>query len=369
MRCISLDFPEGDLINPAYAYKINVGYILSDYLDIIGSTVLLLLLERKFKKMSLRDKADTVAKFQTKEPEAMKMFDEFFAQQKQKNNMKHLPNNLFLIIKKNELVIEKIVNNWMTRVQTMLRDDGFFSFYNCFDKGIFENHYLVDTKEQVKGSSLLVEDLFSNTAPIDMVDKTIWLLAEGFYNETIFEDGAVMDIDLAEEGKPYLIKCLDLPNLNTLTSHEMGNLKDQIHEHITVFKSETEVWATKCYTEKGGMHYFRENVMPTMQLVQFAVENDSVLKQWDNLDIVKKTSSVYFGEVTPPMIWKYYKNDLMIKTWLYEKLMADYILTEGYTIPVMVFAYNKDVLKLVVEPVYDGATIAAVHSVKKHFEV
>jgi len=69
------------------------------------------------------------------------------------------------------------------------------------------------------------------------------------------------------------------------------------------------------------------------------------------------------------MIWKYYKHGQMIKPELYDRLMVDYSLKGSYTIPVMVFAYNKEELKLIVEPVYEGANMAAVLSVKKHFEV
>ncbi len=369
MRCICLDFPDVDFINPAYAYKINVGYVLSDYLDIIGHTVFLLSIERRFQKMSLIHKAGLVAAFQINEPEAKQAFDDFFAQQKHKKSVKHLPTNLFVLSKKYELEMEKVVNNWIVHVQSMMKNAGFFSFYANFDKGIFENHYLVDNPEAVKDSSLLIDDFFSNKAPEDMVDKTIWLLAEGFYSKTIFTEGAVTDIDHIEEGKPYLIKCLDLPNLNALTLHEMWNLKDQVHEPIVLFKREADVWASKCYTEKGGMNYFKEHLMPMMPLVQATIENDSILKQWDTIELVKRTSSIYFGEVSPPMIWSYYKNALIIEPKLYDQLMADYITKESYTIPVMVFGYNREALTLIEESTYYEAAIGAVLSVKKHFEV
>jgi hypothetical protein len=106
-----------------------------------------------------------------------------------------------------------------------------------------------------------------------------------------------------------------------------------------------------------------------MKSVQEAIENDSVLKQWDSMDIVKKTSAVYFGEVSPEMIWKYYKTGLTMKPALYDQLLADYSSKENYTIPVMVFAYNKEALKRDVEPVYNGENVLAIASVKKNFDV
>jgi len=369
MRCISLDFVDKDLIDPAYAYKINVGYILSDYLDIIGHTVFLLTLERRFPKMSLLHKAGIVAAFQKSEPEAKKAFEDFFVQQKQKNSVKHLPTNLFVLSKKYELQMEKVVNEWILLVQTNMRKAGYFSFYYCFDKGIFENHSLVETREEVKGTLIMKQDIFENKAPIDGINKMIWLLTEGFFNDSIYEEAATTNLDLIEDDKPYLIKCLDLPNLNTLTSPEMGNLKDQVNGHITLFKAEAEVWATKCYSGKDNASYFKEHLFPTMQSVQTAIENDSILKQWSNMDIVKKTSAVYFGTVSPSMLWKYYKNALIIKPALYDQLMANYLLGERYTIPVMVSAYSVDALILETDPVFDGATFEAILSVKKHIEV
>ena len=265
--------------------------------------------------------------------------------------------------------MENIGKKWIIELQILLKEAGFFSFYQCIDLGIFNIYFFIENNEEIKGNSISIDDTFRNKTPTGTIDKTILLLAEGFYNETIFEDKAITDIDLLEEGKPYLIKCLDLPNLNTLTSPEMNKLKNQIHPHISLFKAETEVWANLCYTEKNGMHYFREKVLPTMQSVQETIVNDSVLKQWDNLDAFKITSAIYFGEVTPPMIWKYYKNANVIKPELYDLLMADYLLIESYTIPVMVFAYNKRVLNLEVEQLFDGADLSAVFSVKKHLEV
>jgi len=369
MRCICLDFVDVDLINPAYAYKISVGYILSDFIELMGSTVLLLALERRFGKMPLLVKAEIVASFQKHDPQAKKAFDDFIAVQKRKKNMKHIPNQQFVSLKRWEFTMEKIVNDWLISLQKMLKDEGFFSFYHCFDLGIFNIYYFVDKNENISDNSISIDDMFRKKTPTTTIDKTIMLLAEGFYNKTIFEESAITEIELIEEGKPYLVKCLDLPNLNTLTSPEMNSLKNQIHPHISLFKSETDAWVNLCYTERNGARYFREKVMPTMQLVQETLENDSILKQWNNLDEFKMTSAIYFGEVTPPMIWKYYKNATTIKNELYDQLMADYALNESYTIPVLVIAYKKEALKLEEEPIFDGANLAAVLSVKKHFDV
>ena len=265
MRCISLDFVDGGLINPAYAYKTSVGYILSDFIELIGSTVLLLALERRFFKMPLEIKVEIVASFQKHDPETKKAFDEFLAIQKRKKHTKHLPTNIFVHLKRLEFGTDRIVNDWMISLQTMLKKEGFFSFYQCFDLGIFNIYFFAETRDAVRYNTILIDDLFINKTPTGTIDNTILLLAKGFYNETIFEEVAVTDINQIEEGKPYLIKCLDLPNLNTLTSPEMRILKAQIHPHISVFKAEAEAWTNKCYTEKNGINYFKEKLMPTMQ--------------------------------------------------------------------------------------------------------
>jgi len=42
MRCLQLDFLDGELVNPAYALQINVSYILSDITAILGHSVFLM---------------------------------------------------------------------------------------------------------------------------------------------------------------------------------------------------------------------------------------------------------------------------------------------------------------------------------------
>ena len=368
MRSLQVDFVDGDFVNPAYALQINVSYILSDITILLGHTIFLMYYESQFKKLSMIKKAEMVYQFQIAEPEAKEAFENFFEQQRQKRSLKHLPNNLFVLSKRMERDMEKILKDWIDNLCSCLKNDGFFAFSRNFDKGILVNYFFKSTG--LKQHDLVLDDkqLFSNELANPSLSNLIWLLAEGFYSYLYFGEGAVTSIEAIEVGKPYLIKCLKVPNINLLTGDELLLVRAAIAKHTASFRAATDEWSKQCYTAKNGIITFKEKVMPLMETVQQAIDNDPILRQWSNVDSVKNTSAIYFGEVTPQMLWEYYKVNRLLSEEIYKQLLDEYATKENYTIPVMVFAYHLDSLILKTLPKENEEQQEWVASVKKYVE-
>ena len=108
--------------------------------------------------------------------------------------------------------------------------------------------------------------------------------------------------------------------------------------------------------------------MPLMTTVQDAIDNDPLLKQWSNVDSVKNTSAIYFGEISPKVLWEYYKNNHIISEGIHKQLLEEYTAKENYTIPVMVFAYNIDALILKADQNENEKHQMMVQSVRKYVE-
>jgi len=369
MQCFQLDFPDGDLINPAYAFQVNVAYVLSDTTYLLGNTIFFLYFEEEFKRRDLMQRAHMVHKFQVNEPETNTAFENFFIQQKQAKSVKHLPNNLYILNKKMQRDMDIILKDWVDKLCKSMKEAGFYAFSHNFDPGILINYFLTSTG--LNQQDLLLDDkqLFSNQLLKADMDKMIWLLAEGFYSHQYFSKGAITETNAVEEGKPYLIKCLKVPNINLLNGTELRLVRDAIINHTASFRAEAGAWAKQCYTNKNGIETFKEKLLPLMATVQDAIDNDPLLKQWGNIDSVKNTSAIYFGEVSPEMLWSYYKDNLVLNEELHNQLIEEYAAKENYTIPVMVFAYHLDSLKLKEPPQENEIPQESVKPVRKYVEI
>jgi hypothetical protein len=326
-------------------------------------------MENRFKKMSLMRRAELVYKFQMAEPAAKKAFEDFFAQQKQKNAVKHLPNVLFVASKKLELAMDKVLTDWINGIQIEMKEKGFGAFAAAFEPAVFGFYLHNDKPLGPKSDLLFLDDIFNNKPPLNLIDKAIWIMAEGFYNETLFEKNAVTKASSIKEGKPYLIEALKIPNLNPFSATELGAIKNEIHNHIASFKEEAMEWASQCSTQGNGANYFVNKLLPTFKTVEEAINNNPMIKHWENIKDIKKASTIYFGEVSPIMLWDYYKKNIIISETLYNQLVEDYTRQKDYTVPVMVIGYNMDALKLAKDPNMEPQEQTTIQKVKRFFNI
>ena len=369
MQTYQLDFLDGEFINPAYSFQISLSYILSDITTITGHTTVLLYFEHHFKKRNLLDRARIVYDLQKNEPEAMAALQCFFDHHKLIKNLKHPPKDIFLSYKKLENTIDKILKEWVDSLCISLEKNGYYAFSRNFKPGILNCSFWGEENSKPQPVDVSMYKTLSFQLSCEGMDKPIWLLSELFYSHLYFGEGGITTIDSIEEGKPYLIKCLKVPNISLLSCEELDMLKETIAKLTTSFRAETDVWAKQCYTTKNGIDFFKEKLMPLMATVQDAIDTDPLLKQWSNIDSMKNMTTIYFGEVSPEMLWNYYKDNHLLNEEVHKQLLAEYAAKENHTIPVMVFAYNLDELKLKVPPQENKIPQESVESVRKYMEI
>ena len=374
MRCFQVDFQDGNLLNPSYSFQLNVSYILSDSTAYTGHTVSMLFLAERIRKISLIKQVNIVATFQQHIPEAKKMFEDYLDGHKDYCKMKNIPKTILVAKRKFDLAIAGFVNAWIDWFDSILKDDGYFALRNNLETGVLG---FISPTQALKAIAakfdenmeFYLKEEFSFKGSLNYENKAIWLLPAGFYSKKHLEDDLIINIDSIESGKPYLINCLKMPNLNLFSSIEMKIIKSNVNTQIATFRIATDEWATECYTKKDGVTYFKERLMPLMAIVQEVIDNDPMLKQWSNLDGVKNNSAIYFGEISPLMLWKYYKDNLVISEDAYKVLIDGYEHIECHTVPVIVFAYKSDELKWQVERNDNEMQQISVESVRKYMEV
>jgi len=212
-------------------------------------------------------------------------------------------------------------------------------------------------------------EILSNKVPLRAIDKPIWLLAESFYHEDLFKKGCIKSVNKIEVDEPFLIECLRIPDLNLLTLTELKILKEQLDIQIEDFRIEAAQWALQCYKEGSGITHFKTKLMPLIATVQKAIDDNPILNQWANEVVNQPATTIYFGEVNPELLWKYHKTHLTINEEMLAEMLEEYAHKDKYTIPVMVFAYNTDSLKLQTESIIDIENRAAVFAVKKNIKI
>ena len=368
MHCLQFDIPDKELMEPSNIFQIRTGYVLSTKFELMGISVMLLCISIRFHKMSLHHKAMMVSNFNQNNPESVEAFESYFKFEKQKNSVKHLPKALLVASIMLERDMKAITKDWITNLEDLLTSCGYTGLLSLCKKDEFE-YYFFQNSEKSTPTCLNAVDILTNKEPQKSIDEAIWLLPENLYHEDLFKAGCIKNIDTIRGEENYLIEFLKIPDLNLLTIIELKMLKEQLKEKINDFQKEAEVWASKCYKEKNGANYFKEKVFPMIATVQAAFDENPILNQWSNDNINKPVTTVYIGEVTPETIWRFHKMHTTINDETLQEMQAAYALEDNYMIPVMVFAYNTNSLKLQTEAIIDIENRAAIFGVKKNIRI
>jgi len=334
----------------------------------------MLFLAERIRKISLIRKVKIVVRFLTHIPEMVERLEDFLEGHKEYCKMKNIPKTVLVAKKKLDMAMDAIITDWIEWFEMMLKRNGYFSLRNCLETDILS--FILQSQAEKDEFIKLGEDvetglreLFAFKGIPNYVNKAIWLLPEGFYSQEYFDDDLNMSIESIEVGKPFLIPCLKMPNLNLLSSIEMKIIKENVNIQIAAFRTETDEWAKACYTKSEGVNYFIDKLLPQMATVQEAIDNDPFLKQWSNLDGVEINSTIYFGEISPLMLWKYYKNNLVISEESYQFLLDGYELIENHTVPIMVFAYKREELEWYIKDEDQEMQQDMVESVRKYIDL
>ncbi len=368
MHCLQFDFPDNEFMDPSNVFQIRTGYLLSNQFDLMGVSVMLSFLDQRFRKLSLHRKVNIVYQFSRNEPEVAEAFESYFKFEKQKKSMKHLPKNLFLLAIKMDKDMEGIMNGWINDIDADMKKVGYAGLLTLCEKGKFEHYYFQETEKSTP-ECLNVVDILTNKAPDRAIDKPIWLLGESFYHEDLFKNECIKRIDKIKKGEPFLIECLKIPDLNMLTLTEMKMLKEQINEQIDEFRNQAAEWAIKCYKEGNGVDWFKNKLMPLIATVQKAIDDNPILNQWVTTVVKQPMTTIYFGEINPELLWKYHKTHSTINEEVLAEMLVEYAPKEKYAVPVMVFAYNSDKLKIRTESIIEVENRAAIFAVRRSIKI
>lgn len=371
MKCIQFDVTKDVEELPADAFGIRIAYLLSDYINLIGNSTYLITLEATLNTFSLAQRVKLLYDLPDCEDDFKLVADNYFDFNKQVRSMKHPPNNIFLAGRKLEKTIETIVQDWIENFKVNLDKKGFNGLLELSDNINLGMHHADKLIGKSENGHLCALEVINNQQPLNAICNSIWMQSSFFYHTDFFETMVATSLDMMEEDMPYFIKAFEFPNLNILNVTELKSIKTQIATDILPFKSMLDEWALQCYAS-GGTHYFIEKMVPSFAQIQETLDNNPILHHLSGINEGKVKISVYFGEVSPLIHWKFYHHHKMLTDEAYETLVNNYNELPNYTIPVLLYIPSSTGLILgedQEEETIEMETPTKVEAVRKHINI
>ncbi len=336
MRCLQLDFSSPEFEETGFAIQIRVGYLLSDMLNVVGSTSLIMTIENVIRNQPLAKKAKILYNSHFCNPELIAHLEFYFDQQKQLKSLKHPSNNVFLAVKKLEKAIETMIDERLYELEISNHRHGFAGLDNLFERDVFEIHNIGGIPGVETESHVAAWDVLYNELPIKAKKNSIWLMPDGFFHENYFETLVATRVEDIEEDVPYLIKSFDFPNMNSLTPTQLSTVKKQLALTTQSFRKACDDWATLCY-QSNGREYFVNQLMPTLPELSAAIDDNPILNHVKSIKEIHCTITLYMGEVSPMIIWKFYKENGVITEEEFNLFETLYGTMDNFTFPIMLF--------------------------------
>jgi len=336
MRCLQLDFSSPEFEETGFAIQIRLGYLLSDMMNVVGSTSVIMTIENVVRNQPLPKKAKNIYNSQLCNPDMRAYLENYFDLQKQLKSLKHPNNIVFLNFKKIEKSLELMIDEWMYDLEIRTHRHGFAGLDNLFKRDVFEVHNIGGIPGVETESHVAAWDVLYNEFPVKARKNSIWLMPTDFYHENYFETLVATSIDMIEEGVPYLIRCFNFPNMNSLTPTQLASVKTQLSLSIQSFKKACDEWATLCY-KSNGREYFLNQLMPTLPELSAAIDDNPVLNHVKSIQELQCNIIIYMGEVSPMIIWKFYKENKVITEEEFNMFESIYGTRDNFTFPIMLF--------------------------------
>ena len=338
MHFIQLDIPNNGEIDSHFAFQIRTAYLLSDVTNIIGTSTFLITFDHVVKNLTVPQLCELVMRDVNKQdPVLIQIIDAYMEMGKEMKGMKHAPNKVFIAYKSFENTLRKALNSWTGGVAEHVKKTGYNGIFELYDENTFAFYHPSIETPYTNKTHIDVLEVLRNKAPINAIGTSIWLMPLTFYTTDYYDCDAITDINLIEENKPYLIKCLTLSNQLFATTTELTAIKNQLNNEIIPFKTAMEEWAIACKRETNGIDCFKNKVFPTIPETQHTLNNNTILKHLKIIDVSKISISLYMGEVTPPTLWKFYKTSEMLKENEFAALVEEYNANLPYTVPIILF--------------------------------
>ena len=338
MHFIQLDIPNNGGLDSPFAFQIRTAYLLSDVSNIIGTSTFLITFDHVVKNLTVPQLCELVMRDSDKQdPVLIKIIDAYAEMGKQLKEMKHAPTKLFIAYKSFENTLRKALNSWTDGVADHVKKTGYKGIFELYEENSFVFYHPSISIPITNNTHIDILQVLRNKAPMNAINTSIWLMPLTFYTTNIYDCDAITELNLIEENKPYLIKCLTLSNQLFASTTELTAIKHQLENEIIPFKTAMEEWAIACNKETNGIDCFKNKVFPTIAQTQRTLDNNTLLKHLQVIDAGKISISLYMGEVPPPTLWKYYKDSGMLNEDEFATLVEEYKASLPYTVPVILF--------------------------------
>lgn len=229
-----------------------------------------------------------------------------------------------------------MIDEWLYDLEISNHLHGLGGLNSLFEENVFEAFNLGGIPGLEKDSYVTAWDVLYNELPLKASKNSIWLMPTAFYHEKYFETLVSTTIDTIEEDVPFLIKCFDFPNINNLTPTQLASVKTQLSLSIQSFKKACDEWATLCY-KSNGREYFLNQLMPTLPELSAAIDDNPVLNHVKSIQELQCNIIIYMGEVSPMIIWKFYKENKVITEEEFNMFESIYGTRDNFTFPIMLF--------------------------------
>ena len=338
MHFLQIDGPRFNILDSAYGFQIRTSYLFADVSTIVGNTTFLITYDYIIKNLSLTRLCELVLRYPDSPPEIIEIIEGYFQMLKTMKALKHAPNNVFIAFKKVERSIQIAIKPILSGISTHAKSCGFEGIFELYKDDFFVFYNPEVDSISHKNTTINIFKVLANKAPINAIDVSIWLLPNIFYVSDIFDSDAITDINLIEENKPYLIKCITLTNYVFVSPAELTAIKQQLENEIIPFKKAMEQWAMDCHKSTNGIDSFKNKVLPTLKDTQAVIENNALFRHSRSVEAGKMVIDLHFGEVSPLLLWHYYLLHNVITDEEYNQLIEEYNTISPYTIPVILFA-------------------------------
>ena len=372
MRCLQLDFSSPEFEETGFAIQIRLGYLLSDMINVVGCTSLIMTIENVIRNQPLSKKAKILYNSQLCNPDLIANLEFYFDQQKQLKSLKHPSNNVFLAVKKIEKAVELMIDERLYELEISNHRHGFAGLDSLFERDVFEIHNIGGIPGVETESHVAAWDVLYNEFPIKARKNSIWMMPTAFYHEKYFETLVATSIEEIEDDMPFLIKCFDFPNMNSLTPTQLASVKTQLSLSTQTFKKACDEWATLCY-KSNGREYFLNKLLPTLPELSAAIDGNPVLNHVKSIKEIQCNITIYMGEVSPMLIWKFYKENKVITEEEFNMFESIYGTMENFTFPIMLFTNEYSGFELGIgefdEIETEGIEQEEIVAVRKHISI
>lgn len=337
MNFIQIDYENGGILDGHFGYQIRTSYILADETNIVGHSTFLITFDYIVSKLTVVQMCKLVHATPQNEVELLTVIDAYLDRLKALKAMKHPPTLLYQNFKKFENSLKTTLRSWMGGVSLQAKNAGFEGIFEMFDINKFTFYNPEIENSAPNKNSLNIFSALSNKAPTNAIDVSIWLLPFMFYTTYNFDFDIITDISLIEQGKPYLINSLTLPNYLLVTPTELTAIKLQLQNEIIPFKTAMNEWAIACRSEENSSEMFKTKVVPTFSDTQAKIDNNEIIKHLKKVETDKIEIDLMIGEVSPISFWRFYKQHKLLSETQYNTLEEEYNSQKPYTLPVILF--------------------------------